>query len=157
MKGGKKDIKVRCHMGRSLNGSDARLWAKDYSPGLAWGIAPLLPVALGVANEPKPKTQNLTSSSRQTASPIRSRQVYTIGSPQFKFRFPELAPLNGIPNAHKRGLFRKLSSFIAGKEQPRPSGKPDSLEDLQTITYCDTDVLGEGAVRQLPLHFPPKS
>lgn len=116
----------------------------------------MLPEAQCVANEPKPKTQNLTSSSRQTASPVRSRQVYTIGSPQFRFRFPELAPPTGIPNAHKRGLFRKLSSFIAGKEQPRPSGKPDSLEDLQTITYCDTDVLGEGAVRQLPLHFPHK-
>jgi hypothetical protein len=90
----------------------------------------------------------------QTASPVRSRKVYTIGSPQFRSKFPELAAPTGMPNASKRGLFRKLSSFIAGKEQPRSSEKPDSPEDLQTITYCDTDVLGEGAVRQLPLHFP---
>lgn len=74
-------------------------------------------------------------------------------SQRFKAKFPELGPKQGKPTASKKGFFKRMSRLMIGVKDAAEVLNLDEEdpEEVQTIEYCDTDVLGEGAVSKVPL------
>ena len=93
----------------------------------------------------------LTCAQASQASPIKRRDVFPVASQQFRAQFPSFAPKLEPPTKTKKGFFRRLREIGSMGSMKIPeaaeAASSPTVDEPHIITFSDTDILGEGAVR----------